>query len=399
MPPAILYARTGATSVAYQVVGEDPPDLLMIPGWISHLALEWEEPTWVRWCERMTSFARLVRFDKRGTGLSDRPPGVATLEERMEDARAVLDAVGLERAHVMGWSEGGPLAVLLAVMHPERVQSLTLYGTQACFHLTDDYPWGDPERSREDDLREVEQAWGSLAFAETFAPRCDRRFCRMVGGLPACRREPVRRRRTRACELGDRRSAARFPRFASPTLVLSRRGDPIGPPDAARDTWPSRSRAARFVELEGDDHILWLGDVEALCGEIEHFITGIRPARPEPGAVTTILQCDVEGSTRLARELGDESWADLLGRYGRIADLAVTAGSGRIVDRTGDGLMASFPGPVAAVRAAQRLQREAERARHPGPCRRSHRRGSRAERRPPRDRSPPGRTGDGEGVR
>jgi hypothetical protein len=121
MPPPIRYVHSGDVAIAYQVVGEGPHDLLMIPGWISHLALDWEEPTWVRWCERMTSFARLVRFDKRGTGLSDRPPGVATLEERMEDARAVLDAVGLERAHVMGWSEGGPLAVLLSVAHPERV--------------------------------------------------------------------------------------------------------------------------------------------------------------------------------------------------------------------------------------------------------------------------------------
>lgn len=357
MPPPVRYVRNGDVSVAYQVVGEDPPDLLMIPGWISHLALEWEEPTWVRWCERMTSFAWLVRFDKRGTGLSDRPPGVATLEERMEDARAVLDAVGLERAHVMGWSEGGPLAVLLAVMHPERVQSLTLYGTQACFHVTDDYPWGDPERSREDDLREVEEAWGSLAFAENFAPRGDRRFAEWWAAYQRAGASP-----SAAAALGranweiDIRPL--LSAIRAPTLVLSRRGDPIGPPDAAR-YMAEQIPGGRFVELEGDDHILWLGDVEALCGEIEHFITGIRPARSEPGAVTTILQCDVESSTRLARELGDESWADLLGRYSRIADLAVTAESGRIVDRTGDGLMARFPGPVAAVRAAQRLQREA----------------------------------------
>jgi class 3 adenylate cyclase len=357
MPPPVRYVRNGDVSLAYQVVGEDPPDLLMIPGWISHLALEWEEPTWVRWCERLTSFARLVRFDKRGTGLSDRPPGVATLEERMEDARAVLDAVGLEQAHVLGWSEGGPLAVLLAVMHPERVQSLTLYGTQACFHLTDDYPWGDPERSREDDLRLVEQAWGSLAFAETFAPGCDRRSAEWWAAYQRAGASP-----SAAAALGranweiDVRPLLSSIRV--PVLVLSRRGDLVASAEAARDM-AKRIPGARFVELEGDDHVLWLGDVEALCGEIEHFITGIRSARPEPGAVTTILQCDVEGSTRLARELGDESWADLLGRYGRIADLAVTAGSGRIVDRTGDGLMASFPGPVAAVRAAQRLQREA----------------------------------------
>ena len=146
----------------------------------------------------------------------------------MEDAHAVLDAVGLERAHVMGWSEGGPLAVLLAVMHPERVQSLTLYGTQACFHVTDDYPWGDPERSREDDLREVEEAWGGLAFAENFAPRGDRRFAEWWAAYQRAGASP-----SAAAALGranweiDIRPL--LSAIRAPTLVLSRRGDPIGP--------------------------------------------------------------------------------------------------------------------------------------------------------------------------
>jgi pimeloyl-ACP methyl ester carboxylesterase len=138
-----LYARSGDLSIAYQVVGEGPDDVLMIPGWFSHLALDWEEPTWVRWVERLASFARLVRFDKRGTGMSDRPPGIPTPDERMEDARAVMDAAGLTAAHVLGWSEGGPLAILLAVTHPDRVQSLILYGTQATFRRRDDYPFGE----------------------------------------------------------------------------------------------------------------------------------------------------------------------------------------------------------------------------------------------------------------
>jgi class 3 adenylate cyclase len=328
----------------------------MIPGWVSHLALDWEEPTWVRWCERMMVFARLVRFDKRGTGLSDRPPGVPTLEERMEDARAVMDAVGLERAHVLGWSEGGPLAVLLAVTHPERVLSLTLYGTQACFHRTDDYQWGDPEHSIEEELETIEQAWGSLAFAEYFAPAGDDRFARQFAAYQRAGASPSAAaaldRANWEIDVRPLLSAVR-----APTLVLSRRGDPIGPPDAARymaELIPD----ARFVELDGADHVMWLGDVEALCGEIEHFITGVRPAAPEPGAVTTILQCDIEGSTLLARQLGDERWADLLARYGQLAELAVAAQGGRLVDRTGDGLMATFPGPVAAIRAARRLQQE-----------------------------------------
>ena len=314
----------------------------MIPGWVSHPGLDWEEPTWVRWCDRMTGFARLVRFDKRGTGLSDRPAGVPTLEERKEDARAVMDAVGLERVHALGWSEGGPLAVLLAVSHPERVLSLTVYGTQACFHRADDYPWGEPDYSLEQDLEAIEQAWGSFAFAEYFAPAGDERFARQWAAYQRSGASP-----SAAAALGranwkiDVRPLLGAIRV--PTLVLCRSGDPIGPPAAARymaELIPS----ARFVELEGDDHVMWLGDVEALCGKIEHFITGVRPTVPKPGAVMTILHCDIEGSTLLARELGDERWADLLARYGQMVELAVAAQRGRVVDRIGDGLMASFQG-------------------------------------------------------
>ncbi len=357
MPPSIRYVRSGGVSVAFQVVGDGPQDILMIPGWVSHLGLDWEEPTWVRWCERMTAFARLVRFDKRGTGLSDRPQGVPTLEERMEDARAVVDAVGLERVHVLGWSEGGPLAVLLAVSHPERVLSLVLYGTQACFHRADDYPWGEPDYSIEQDLETIEQAWGSLAFAEYFAPAGDERFARQWAAYQRAGAKP-----SAAAALGranweiDVRPL--LGAIRAPTLVLSRRGDPIGPPEAAR-YMAGLIPGARFVELEGDDHVLWLGDIEALCGEIEHFLTGVRPAAPEPGAVMTILHCDIEGSTLLAHKLGDERWADLLARYAQVADLTVAARAGRLIDRTGDGLMATFAGPVAAIRAAQRLQQEA----------------------------------------
>jgi class 3 adenylate cyclase len=345
--------------IAYQVVEGGAHDVLLIPGWVSHLALEWEEPTWVRWCERMTSFARLVRFDKRGTGLSDRPPGIPTHEERMEDAHAAMEAAGLARAHVLGWSEGGPLAILLAATYPDRVQSLTLYGTRACFHRTDDYPWGETEDSIDHVAEEVEQAWGSLAFAEYFAPHGDRRFAEWwatysrAGASPSAAAALARAN----WEIDIR---PLLPSIKVPTLVLSRHGDPVGPPAAGR-YMAERIASARFVELEGDDHLMWLGDVDALCSEIEHFITGIRPARREPGVVMTILQCDIEGSTVLAREVDDEHWADLLDRYRRLAEVAVSAEGGHIVDQIGDGLMASFVGPVAAIRAARRLQREAAR--------------------------------------
>lgn len=272
-PPSaspIGYVQSGGVSIAYQVVDGGPADLLMIPGWISHLALDWEEPYWVRWCERMTAFARLVRFDKRGTGLSDRPAGVQPLEERMEDAHAVVNAVGLERVHVLGWSEGGPLALLLAASHPERVLSLVLYGTQACFRREADYPWGYTEEERDSSSADVARVWGGLAFASFLAPAGDEQFARRWAAYQRAGASPSAAAELNRMNLSiDARSLLR--EIQVPTLVLSRRGDRVGPPEAGRYI-AEHVEGARFVELDGNDHLLWLGDTEALCAEIERFV-------------------------------------------------------------------------------------------------------------------------------
>ena len=272
-PPAaspISYVETGGVNIAYQVVEGGPADLLMIPGWISHLALDWEEPYWVRWCERMTAFARLIRFDKRGTGLSDRPAGLQSLEERMEDAHAVLDAAGVDRVHVLGWSEGGPLAMLLAATHPERVLSLILYGTQACFRREPDYPWGATEEQRQAFSAAVAREWGDLAFASHFAPRGDEQFVRRWAAYQRAGASPSAAAALNRMNLSiDARRL--LLEIQVPTLVLNRHGDPIGAPGAGRHI-AEHVDDARFVELEGDDHIMWLGDSEALCAEIERFV-------------------------------------------------------------------------------------------------------------------------------
>jgi DNA-binding SARP family transcriptional activator/pimeloyl-ACP methyl ester carboxylesterase len=273
VPPPIRYVRSGEVSIAYQVVGEGPPDLLMIPGWISHLALDWEEPTWVDWCERMTSFARLIRFDKRGTGLSDRPPGVSTLEERMEDARAVLDDVAIDSAHVMGWSEGGPLGILLAATHPEAVRSLVLYGTQARFERDVDYPWGSTAEQNAAEIDSIRGEWGTEGSADFLAPRGDRRFAQQFEAYMRAGASPSA---AAALQAANVRIDVRplLARISVPTLVLSRRGDPIGPPAAAR-YMAERIRGARFVELDGDDHVMWVGDIDTLLGEIEAFVAAV----------------------------------------------------------------------------------------------------------------------------
>jgi class 3 adenylate cyclase/pimeloyl-ACP methyl ester carboxylesterase len=358
VPPPVRYARSGELSIAYQVVGDGPEDLLMIPGWFSHLALDWEEPSWVRWCERLASFARVVRFDKRGTGMSDRPAGIPTPDERMADARAVMDAAGLTSVHVLGWSEGGPLGILLTVAHPMRVRSLSLYGTQATFRRRDDYPFGGSDEESEEWYAELESSWGTVDHVLLTHPDADPLFAQRRALYMQSAASPAAAvALAKANALIDTRELLRSIRV--PTLVLSRRDDPVGPEPTGRYL-AERIAGARFVALDGDEHLPWLGDAEALCTEIEHFVTGVRPAVLEPGVVRAILLCDLEGSTKLARALGDERWTDLLTAYGDAADGAVSAHGGRLVDRTGDGLMAAFEGPVNAVRAAQRIQAAAE---------------------------------------
>jgi class 3 adenylate cyclase len=290
--------------------------------------------------------------------MSDRPAGVPTPDERMADARAVVDAAGVTSAHVLGWSEGGPLGILLTVAHPERVGSLVLYGTQATFRRQDDYPFGDSEEESEEWYAELESGWGTVDHVLLTHPDADPVFARRRALYMQSAASPAAAvALAKSNALIDTREL--LPSIRVPTLVLNRRDDPVGPEPSGRYL-AERIPGARFIALAGDEHLPWLGDAEALCAEIEHFVTGIRPAVREPGVVRAILLCDLEGSTKLARTLGDERWTDLLTAYGDAADRAVHTHSGRLVDRTGDGLMAAFEGPVNAVRAAQRIQAAAE---------------------------------------
>jgi class 3 adenylate cyclase/pimeloyl-ACP methyl ester carboxylesterase len=356
VPPQIRYARSGSVNVAYQVAGEGTADLLMIPGWVTHLALDWHEPRWVGWFERMTAFARVVRFDKRGTGMSDRPPGIPTADERMADALAVMNAAGLERPHVLGWSEGGPLAVMVATAYPERVQSLILYGTQARFSRRDDYPFGEEES--EDHYGELERDWGSEPLAREFVPDADPAAIRRLAAYYQAGASPSAGVALSRANAGmDVRGLLASIRV--PTLVLNREHDPVAPGETGKYL-ADRIPGSRFIELPGSAHAPWFGDTERFCTEVEHFVTGVRPVEREPGAVRTILHCDIVDSTARAVSLGDERWSELLADYDTSAERSVGAHGGRIVDRTGDGFMAAFEGPVGAIRAARRLQQDVQ---------------------------------------
>jgi pimeloyl-ACP methyl ester carboxylesterase len=357
MPPTVQYARNGSVHIAYQVVGEGPIDVLMIPGWTSHLTVEWEEPTFVRFMERLGSFARLVRFDKRGTGLSDRPPGVPTLEERMEDAHAVMDAVGLQRAVVFGWSEGGPMAVLFAATYPERTTALVLYGTRARFVRAPDYPWGIAPEEMEANLTKLEAVWGRIVLTH-LAPSSDDRYRAWLLRYQQAAASPAA---AVALQRANYQIDVRdiLPAIHVPTLVLSRRDDPVGPGPAGRNL-AERIPGARFIELEGSDHTMWLGDTDALVDEIEEFLTGMRHGGAGDRVLATILIADVERSTEHLVRLGDAAWRDLLGHFHGVARRQVETSGGRAVEMVGDQLMAAFEGPVRAIRCARALQRDAE---------------------------------------
>jgi len=346
----IEYARSGDVNIAYQVVGGGPRDLVLVPGFVSHLEEDWTEPGSARFLDRLASFSRLIRFDKRGTGLSDRPGGLPDLETRMDDVRAVLDAVGSERAALFGYSEGGPMSVLFAATYPDRTSALVLYGTYAKRRdPDDDYPWAPTRENRLETAKEIEESWGVDADLGTMAPNAD----------PAFRQWFARRARASASPAAARDLVlmnaqidvrAVLPAIQVPTLVLHRTGD--------RDSRPEEGRyiaghipGARFVELEGHAHVPMI-DPDQIVDEIEEFLTGVRRA-PEPDRVlATVLFTDIVGSTEKAAALGDHAWLELRETHHAVVRRELGRFRGREIDTAGDGFLATFDGPARAVRCA-----------------------------------------------
>ena len=350
MPPETKYARSGDVSIAYQVIGKGSLDVVLAPGSITHLEVMWEEPTWVRFVERLASFSRLMLFDKRGTGLSDRVTEAATLEERMDDLRAVMDAAGSERAAVIGVSEGGPMSALFAATYPERTTALVLYGTFAY----DSEPF-TPEQFQ-DYVELIRRKWGSEAYARQAMPRYaesvanDERFIRWWARLSRLGASP-----------GSRIALSRMnaeidvrhvlPSIRVPTLVLHRRSDQVIPLQDGRYL-AEHIPGAKFVELPGQDHIPWVGDVDLLLDEIEEFLTGVRHG-PEPDRVlATVFFTDIVGSTEKVVELGDRRWRELLEGHQAIVRGELARFRGREMDTAGDGFFATFDGPARAIRCA-----------------------------------------------
>jgi pimeloyl-ACP methyl ester carboxylesterase len=352
MPPETRYAKSGDVHIAYQVVGDGPRDLVLVAGWVSNIEVFWEEPRLARFLERLASFSRLLLFDKRGTGLSDRVGDLPNLETRMDDVRAVMNAVGSERAALMGYSEGGPMCALFAATYPERTSALIMVGAYARRIRAPDYPWAPTRDEVDAFIEHARREWGGPVGLDIRAPSVahDERFRQWwarylrMSASPTANEALLRMN----AEIDIRHV---LPAIRVPTLILHSVGD------QALDVRGSRYMAeripgARYVELPGGDHVPWLTDGEAILEEVEEFLTGVRHG-PEPDRVlATVLFTDIVGATERAAALGDRAWRDLLGQHHALIRRELARFRGREVDTAGDGFLASFDGPARAVRCA-----------------------------------------------
>ena len=356
--PATAYARSGSVSIAYQVVGDGPLDLVFVPGWVSHLESGWEEPLLARFRRRLASFSRLIMFDKRGTGMSDRVPeaNLPTLEERMDDVRAVMDAAGSKRAALFGQSEGASMSILFAATYPERTAALVTFGAFACRVWSPDYPWAPTPEQRQRFFDLIENGWGGEVDVSDLAPSMahDEGFRRRQSTYMRLSASPgaalaLARMNT---EIDVR---AVLPAIRVPTLVLHRTGDRDANIEEGRYI-AGRIPGARFIELSGQDHMPHVGDQDQVVDEVEEFLTGIRPA-PDPDRVlATVLFTDIVGSTQRAASLGDRAWRDLLEQHHALVRRELARFRGNEVDTAGDGFFATFDGPARAVRCAAAIR-------------------------------------------
>ena len=357
-PPPTRDAKSGDASIAYQVVGEGPIDVVVVLGFATHVELQWESPPFARFFERISAFSRLILFDKRGTGLSDPVTEAPTLEQRVDDVRAVMDAAGSERAALFGISEGGPMSVLFAATHPDRATALILHGAMGRTTAAPDYPWASPEEAlRESSSEFIAPYWGQQAegMVELFTPSFvdDPQAVDFFARMQRSAASPAMVQQLFEMFL-DVDVRAILPTVQVPTLVLHRRGDRVVNRRAGEEL-AAQIPGARYVELSGIDHPPWAGDSEAVHGEIEEFLTGARSA-PDPDRVlATVMFTDIVGSTTRAAALGDARWRELLTAYEAAVRRELARFRGREVKMLGDGCLATFDGPARAIECARAI--------------------------------------------
>jgi class 3 adenylate cyclase len=351
MPPT-QYARSGDLSIAYQVVGDGPIDLVWVPGFVSHVELIWEMPPALRIIERLASFSRLIMFDKRGTGLSDPVDGSPTLEERIDDLRAVMEAAGSPQAVVIGVSEGVPMSILFAATHPELVSALVLYGGMARSTWAPDYPWATPTDALLESSMEMLPHLYDGAVLEIMAPS--------MADNPQARQMFARFQRYAASPAMLQQNMLMFldidvrailPTIDVPTLVIHRRGDQTVNRRAA-EWMAGQIEGATYVELSGNDHLPFAGDSDAIVDEVEEFVTGVRRTTEIDRVLATVMFTDIVDSTKRASAMGDRAWRDLLDAQNTVLRRELGRFRGTEIKTLGDGMLATFDGPARAIRCA-----------------------------------------------
>jgi class 3 adenylate cyclase len=355
VPPIARYARSGDVNIAYLVQGEADLDFVWIPPWISQVEYLWAEESLGRVMDRLTTFSRVITFDRRGSGLSDPLSGAPTLEEQMDDVLAVMDAAGSKRAAIAGTLEGGPMAALFAATHPDRVSHLVLYATFARATWAPGYEWTWSAEEREANMAQAVEHWGEGLVAGGVAPSLagDADFKEWAGRLERLAASPATIRRIFDL-IGEIDVRDILPSIRVPTLVMHRRGDSFIDPRHSHYI-AEHIPEANLVLLEGGDNMFSIGDSDALVGEIEEFLTGERHQAEADRMLATVLFTDICGSTERAAQLGDRSWRYMLERHDALFRRALDRHRGREVKRTGDGFLATFDGPARAIRCAADL--------------------------------------------
>jgi class 3 adenylate cyclase len=356
MHPETRYARNGDIHLAYQVFGEGDIDILWMPGWVWQIEHIWEEPRARRMFDRLAQIGRVIIFDRRGFGLSERVPDVPTLEEQIDDALTVLDTVGARSVAVLSSTDTAPVSLMFAASQPARVEALVLFSPIASHVQTEDIPWAtSPERRAKAYQRHAE-TWGTGAYASMFAPSLasDERIRRWFGTLERLSATPsVLQRVIRASSEIDIRAS--LGAIRTPTLILNRRDDKVVNPNHARYL-AERIPSAKHVELPGTDTLLLAGDIDRAFDEIQEFLTGAPPVREVERTLATVLFTDIVDSTRRAAELGDRRWRALLEEHDARIRRQLAAHRGREIKTIGDGFLATFDGPARAIRSALRIR-------------------------------------------
>jgi class 3 adenylate cyclase len=355
----VAFARSGDVHIAYRVVGDGPIDLVIVEGAFTHLDVMWELPAYRRWCEALGQFCRVILFDKRGLGMSDRVPGSMPFDVRMDDIGAVMDAVGSDSAALLGESEGGPLSMLFAAAHPERTRALILQGAEVRERKDADWPWGEAtDEEHAASLQRIHDFWGTSARAIPYLlpsladdPE-----------LPAVQAWFMKLQRNAATPATwaafadmafdiDIRDVA--PTVHVPTLILHAIDDQVC--NVACGRWLAEHiEGAKYVERPGGDHVAWFNP-NTVIPDIREFLTGVREPEEPDRILATVLFTDIVGSTELASRLGDSRWRDLLETHNAVVRAELAKYRGREVDTAGDGFLAIFDGPARALRAARSI--------------------------------------------